>query len=106
MRNAITEGPELPAPANDERAANGIVKELGELPPGAIVEEEALARMFHCHKVSVKRAAERGELPAPARLMGKPRWTAGAIIDHISKRLEQAQREREKLAAKFLKLST
>ncbi len=85
---------------------DGIVRELGDLPSGAIIEKEALARMFHCHSVSVKRAVERGELPPPTRLFGKSRWTAGAILDHVSKRLDAAQREAEKTAAKFLKFST
>ena len=85
---------------------NGVVRELGDLPSGAIIEKEALARMFHCHRVSVERAVERGELPPPTRLFGKPRWTVKAILDHVSKRLDAAQREREKTAAKFFKLST
>ena len=86
--------------------ADGIVRDLGELPPGAIVEEEALARIFRRHRVSIKRAVERGELPPPTRMFGKPCWTAKAILEHISKRLEQAQREREKIKSKILKLST
>lgn len=95
-----------PGADHSPETEGGIVRELGDLPPGAIVEEEALARMFHRHPVSIQRAVKRGELPAPARIMGKPCWTVKAILDHVSKRLDAAQREAEKTAAKFLKLST
>ena len=83
----------------------GIVKDLGELPPGAILEEEAVARMFGRHAVSVKRAVERGELPPPVRMFGKPCWTAGAILTHVEARLEAAKREGEKDAARIARLS-
>jgi len=85
---------------------DGIVRELGDLPPGAIIEVEALAKMFRLHRVSIKRAVQRGELPPPTRLFGKSRWTVKAILGHVEKRLDAAQREQEKLSAKFLKFST
>lgn len=97
--------PEL-APETAVQEADGVVRELGELPPGAIIDEKALAAMFHCHRVSIKRSVQRKELPPPTRLMGKPCWTAKAILDHITRRLDAAQREAEKISAKFLKLST
>ena len=81
------------------------MKTLGELPPGAILEEEAVARIFGRHSVSVKRAVERGELPPPVRLFGKPSWTAGAILAHLNARLEAAKREAEKEAARFARMS-
>jgi len=55
----------------------GIVKELGELGPGAVITEAALARMMDRHPASIKRAVNRGELPPPYRLLGGPVWTAG-----------------------------
>ena len=54
---------EPPGPLDDPQESPGIVKDLGSLPPGSIVPEEALARMFGRHPVSIKRAVERGELP-------------------------------------------
>jgi len=95
---AVTQTPEEQAPA-------GVVRELGELPPGAILEEEAVARMFNRHPASVKRAVARGELPPPTRFLGKPRWTAGAILAHLDTRLESARREAEKEAARISRLS-
>ena len=53
--------PKTEAAVPDQQTPNGIVKELGELPPGTILEEEAVARIFGRHSVSVKRAVERGE---------------------------------------------
>jgi len=85
--------------------ADGTVREIGALPPGTIIDEEALARMFHRHSVSVKRAVERGELPAPMRLFGKPCWTVAAILNHLTKRLDAAQRERDKAIANITQLS-
>ena len=91
--------------ATEDGSLAGIVKGLGELPPGAILEEEALARMFGRHAVSIKRAVERGELPPPVRMFGKPRWTAGAILAHFEARLQTAKREAEKNTARIARLS-
>ncbi len=101
----MNERPEAVTQAPEEQAPAGVVRELGELPPGAILEEEAVARMFNRHPASVKRAVERGELPPPVRLFGKPSWTAGVILAHLDARLEAAKREAEKEAARFARMS-
>ncbi|OGP56782.1 MAG: hypothetical protein A2V67_15050 [Deltaproteobacteria bacterium RBG_13_61_14] len=82
----------------------GVVAELGELGPGAVITEAGLARMFGRHPASIKRAVSRGELPRPCKLLGAPTWTAGAIVKHLEARLAQVQVEAEKLAAKVQKL--
>ena len=79
----------------------GIVRQLGDLPDGAIINEEALAKMFDRCQVSIKRAIQRGELPAPVKLLGMPVWTAERILTHINKRLDVAQKEEEKARKKF-----
>ena len=101
----MNEKPETATLTAEEQAPDGIVKDLGELPSGAILEEEAVARMFNRHPVSIKRAVERGELPPPVRMFGKPCWTVGAILTHLEKRLEAAKREAEKEAARISRLS-
>ena len=101
----MNEEPEAMTETVEVGSSGGIVRELGELPPGAIVEEDALAKMFGRHAVSVKRAVERGELPPPVRMFGKPCWTAGAILAHIEARLEDAKREAEREAARIARLS-
>ena len=75
----------------------GVCAELGQLGEGAIVTEHGLAEIFGKHPVSVKRAVERGELPPPTRLMGKPVWTIGAIRRHIEERLEAEARGRRQM---------
>ena len=102
MMNEKSEGGTL---AVEKGSPGGIVKDLGELPSGAIVREEDLARIFNKHPVSIKRAVERGELPRPVRLFGKPCWTAAAILGHVEARLEAAKREAEKEAKRFSQLS-
>lgn len=83
----------------------GIIAVLGELPTGAIVTEEGLATIFDRHAASVKRAVQRGELPAPTRLFGGNCWTAGVLVQHIEDRLAHAAQETESLAQKFAQLS-
>jgi hypothetical protein len=82
----------------DENPMPGIIQEMGRLGPNAIIFEVGLARLFGKHPISVKRAVARGELPPPARLMGKPCWTAGAIIRHVESKLEAAAKEAAILA--------
>jgi hypothetical protein len=83
----------------------GIIALLGELKPGAILTEEGVARLFNRHVASVKRAVQRGELPPPCRLFGGNAWTAGALVRHIEKRLEEAAQEQERLSRKLAQLS-
>jgi hypothetical protein len=61
------------------------------------VTENALAKLFQRHPASIRRAAARGELPAPARLLGGNCWTAGAIVRHIEGRMTAAAKEAEKI---------
>lgn len=84
--------------------SKGIVEAIGALPPGAFISEEALAKMFCRHSVSVKRAVKRGELPPPTRLLGKPVWTAGSIVAHVEERLRVAKVEAEKDEARIARL--
>ena len=65
----------------------GVVRELGELGPGAVINEDGLARMFKRCNRTIQRAVERGELPQPTRLFGKRVWTARVIIQHLEGRL-------------------
>ena len=109
----VNEGPtttsgnaKLPAPALDEavgsedesaHAGIGIVAALGRLGPGAVVSEEALAKMYNRCRATIKRAVIRGELPRPARMMGELVWTAGALVRHLESRLEHEAKEARRL---------
>lgn len=90
---------------NEHNQDSGIIEELGTLPPDAIVSETALAKIFDRHKVSIKRAVERGELPPSVRLFGEPVWTVKALREHLAGRLEAAKKENEQLQRKFSELS-
>ena len=81
----------------EEKVDLGIIRELGDSSPDTVIGEEALAKMFGRHRVSIKRAISRGELPPSVRLFGEPVWTVQALRDHLSRRLEAAQREAEQL---------
>ena len=79
--------------------ASGIVEALGELGPGAWITEAGLARLLGKCTASIKAAVERGELPRPAKLMGKNTWTAGALVRHLEARLEHEARKFARLRA-------
>jgi hypothetical protein len=84
---------------------SGIIRELGDLPAEAVISEQALAKIFDRHRVSIKRAVERGELPPSIRLFGEPIWTVKALREHLGKRLDQAKKESEQLQKKINQFS-
>ena len=79
----------------------GIIRRLGDLPPGTVINEDALAKMFGRCQVSIKRAIQRGELPPPVKLLGMPVWTAEKLLSHLNARLDKALKEEERTRKKF-----
>ncbi|MEW6358499.1 MAG: hypothetical protein AB1696_19350 [Planctomycetota bacterium] len=75
---------------------DGVIRALADLPPETIISEAALGKVLNRSKGTLKRAVQRNELPPPIRLLGEPRWTVGAIVAHIGKRLAEAQADRER----------
>jgi hypothetical protein len=73
----------------------GIIAILGDLGPGTVINEEALATLFQRSPSSVKRAVDKGELPEPVRLFAQPTWTVRVLVDHLEKRLRKAAQRRE-----------
>ena len=84
---------------------SGIIRELGELPAETVVSEQALAKIFDRHRISIKRAVERGELPPSVRLLGEPVWTVKVLQEHLGKRLDVARKESDQLQKKLNELS-
>ena len=84
----------------------GVIAALAEMPADTIIDEAGLSRIFHRHPVSIKRAIVRGELPRGVRLFGKQTWTARAVLDHLSQRLEAAQKDAERLQRRISQLSS
>lgn len=72
---------------------DGIIEELGAMPPGALLTRVALAKIFRREAISISRAIDRDELPRPVSLLGHERWTAGAIIRHHEKRMSEAEED-------------
>ena len=85
--------------------STGIIKELGDLSPDTVICEEAMAKIFDRHRVSIKRAVERGELPPSVRLFGEPVWTVRALREHLAKRLEAAKKDAEQLQRRISQVS-
>jgi hypothetical protein len=103
---APPEGAESGTEPNTLRPESGLVVDaLAALPPGTILDERAAARMFHCSTATIKRCVQRGELPVPIRMLGRPCWTTGRIIEHVTKRLLDAQREAEREAQRLSRFS-
>jgi hypothetical protein len=76
-----------------------VIEALGRLPGGAILTEPGLAGIFKRCTASVKAAVDRGELPRPVRMFGKPVWTAGAVLKHLEARLDAEERKFSRLRA-------
>ena len=76
----------------------GVVLDLANLPPDALIDRAALARMLARCEASIDRAVKRGEIPKPVKFMGKKTWTAKVIQDHFVKRLALAAQEQERAA--------
>jgi len=88
-------GAQGPAHCSDDFEERGVVTKLGELPTGSVITEDGLAGILGRHTCSIKRAIKRGEFPPPVRLLGKPVWTAGSILQHLEERLRHAAEDRD-----------
>ncbi len=71
----------------------GVFAQFGALPPATPITEAGLAKMLGKCAASIKSAVKRGELPWPAKLMGKNTWTAGSIVRHLEKRMESQSKK-------------
>ena len=109
MTETQKNNPNAEMPAEDEQAehgnSDGIIREMAELPPSTLITETGLAKLLNRHKVSIKRAVERGELPPPTRLLGEPVWTVRRINKHMEERLDVAKKEAEDIRKKLRSLS-
>ena len=82
----------------------GVIRKLGDLPPDAVISEDGLARLFGRHRVSIRRAVKRGELPPGVRQFGESVWTIEALRNHTNKRLEAAKKDAERLQQRISRL--
>ena len=64
----------------------------------ALSKAKTLARIFDREEVSIDRAVKRGELPYPAKLLGRERWIAGKILNHHERRMDDAAEDAAEIA--------
>lgn len=95
-----------PQQITEDDKFDGIIRELGSLPEHTVLYECALAAIFRRHRVSIRRAVERGELPPGVKTFGEQAWTVKAIREHFAERLAKAAKEADKLKQRIDKLST
>ncbi len=74
---------------------SGVVAELGMFGDDALLNLEAMARIFDRHPRSIMRAVERGDLPHPFKSIGEKRWRVGNIRDLMRKKQAEAIRQAE-----------
>jgi len=85
---AVQESPAVPAaPTGPSLAA------LAALDRSTPLTAADLARFLGRCPKSIHRAARRGELPAPFRLLGRLCWTAGAVLEHFGQRQGEALKQ-------------
>ena len=68
-----------------------IVSGLARLPEKALVDERALARIFHVSTRTISRWVQCNALPVPARFGAKRVWIAGRILAFIEARVAAAE---------------
>jgi len=65
----------------------GIFTFLDDYGSYTIITENALAKVFGCHPITIKRRIKRGELPPSCQFMGKACWTVKTLRQHIDELL-------------------
>ena len=84
---ATTAAPAGAAPAAE---AGSVIVELATLPPGATVDEAALARILGRSKRTIQVAVSRGDLPPGFLFLGRRTWLVGALVKHLEAMQEAA----------------
>lgn len=67
-----------------------LIVELALLPPGALLDECAMAEVFAVTKRTIRRMVNKQELPPPISLAGRSTWVAGSVVQHIADRVDEA----------------
>jgi len=96
---------EAEAPGNgteDEAGAasvlelDGVYPQLGMLPPETVISQKGLAIIFRKTPKSMQRWVEERWLPQPIQLGEDRCWLNEVIVDHLRKRHEKAERDRDR----------
>lgn len=95
------------SPDAEETNASGlpqVIQQLGYYPPNTLISEQGLARLFHRHVSSVRRAVQRDDLPPPIRIFTEDYWTVQSLTQHFAERLDTAKQKAAKLRARVAQL--
>jgi hypothetical protein len=63
--------------------AGQFMRGLADVPPGTLLDEQALATSLHLSPRTVRRLVGRGQLPPGVKLGGRRIWVAGRVIDFV-----------------------
>jgi len=77
-------------PCND--SVHGVsITALTGLPSGTVLDERALAQALKVSTRTVRRMADRGEIPPGVRLGARKVWLSDKVLAFLSERAEQAE---------------
>ena len=82
-----TEVPESPQPSSGR-----VLRALADLPPGALLDEPALAKALDVSPRTVRAMVARGEIPPGVKLGGRATWLAGRVLDRIARAAAEAEK--------------
>ena len=82
-----------------------IIDALAKLPEKAMLDETALAEMFHVTPRTIRRMVQRFELPPPIRLAGRSIWLAGKVLAHIEAAAAHMAKDAEVRARKIREIA-
>lgn len=90
-----------PVDVADVPEQEGVLTTLANLPPKAILREDAMARIFGVTPRTIRRMVARFEIPPSIILNGRASWFARRVLSWIEGRAEQREREAAGLVSKI-----
>ena len=103
MQAARSSEAETPANGTGAEAASasvleidGVYPQLGMLPPETVISQKGLATIFRKTPKTIQRWVEERQLPQPIPLGEDRSWLNEAIVNHLRKRHEKAERDRDR----------
>lgn len=78
-----------------------LIVELALLPPGALLDECAMAEVFSVTKRTIRRMVTKREVPPPICLAGRATWVAGSVVQHITDRVDDAAKRASREARRL-----
>lgn len=88
-----------------QEALNMWNAELASLNPQAMICEQELARLLRNDPRTIRAMVERRELPPPIEFGNKKVWFPGRILKFINDRMDQAEREFQRMCERKARLT-